>query len=569
MTQNLLDVTTFLNTNSDSTFKSASKEFTESFLNGKSFSDILTKSNDNYATSDFNQNMANSNNSLNDFKDSFNDNNKFETKEKVSDNNERRESDNNKTETKDSDENKETESKVDEKDETTAKKDADETKSKKDVKNDVVAKDDKNLLLKDDKEAKVLVDEVLTGKVEVEVENTVADTNSNANSLESLIKMYQVEEPVEKDAQIDAYYKSALDVTTVQTEQLEAAIENLKADELDVKVDLLDAKALDTKKAVTTDVINLAKNQNAKKVDKDAVLNQKGVEVKVATGEENVAQTDVMVKASEEVVNNLGKIDTTKSEKYDAKAIMRKAGLEESDLETLAVKLAEASTTGGESNTGAFTSQGNVQEDLAKMAVKGLENIESTSKSSEPFSNMVESAKNAQQPKHITMDKDILNQISAKMQAQNINGQQKITLMLTPESLGKVTIELVKGHSGIEAKLLTDNANVKELLEKNLDTLKTSFGNQGVNVNSVNVKVASVEEGSSDFSSFERNDFGGNEGNAQQQFSNSDSGNGGSNYEGYNGSRLSEGRAEMMPEDALEEVETVALDDSNGVDLEV
>ena len=69
-------------------------------------------------------------------------------------------------------------------------------------------------------------------------------------------------------------------------------------------------------------------------------------------------------------------------------------------------------------------------------------------------------------------------------------GMQKITIGLTPESLGKLVIEIAKGENGLSANILTDNAQAKELLYKNLDVLKNALQSQGVSVNNVNVKVA-------------------------------------------------------------------------------
>ena len=83
----------------------------------------------------------------------------------------------------------------------------------------------------------------------------------------------------------------------------------------------------------------------------------------------------------------------------------------------------------------------------------------------------------------------------------------KVTIVLRPESLGKISIELVNGKGGLTAQMTTDNPQVKEVLDKNLDGLKNSLGNQGVNVNNVSVKVTETQKQDNTFS-FDTNEQG-------------------------------------------------------------
>ena len=114
----------------------------------------------------------------------------------------------------------------------------------------------------------------------------------------------------------------------------------------------------------------------------------------------------------------------------------------------------------------------------------------------------------AMQAKEEAPEVNILDQIRAKFAANSQNGMQKITIGLTPESLGKLNIEITKGQNGISAQILADNPQAKEILDKNLDGLKSVLQSQGVNVNNVNVKVA--EAGRSSDSN--NNMFNGEEG---------------------------------------------------------
>lgn len=85
---------------------------------------------------------------------------------------------------------------------------------------------------------------------------------------------------------------------------------------------------------------------------------------------------------------------------------------------------------------------------------------------------------------------DIMSQIDKQLNLKTPqNGESKVTIILRPENLGKIELELVSTKEGLTAKMTTDNAQVKELLDKSLDNLRDTLGSQGVNVNNVTVKI--------------------------------------------------------------------------------
>lgn len=89
---------------------------------------------------------------------------------------------------------------------------------------------------------------------------------------------------------------------------------------------------------------------------------------------------------------------------------------------------------------------------------------------------------------------DILSQINNKLDGLKDEGTSKISIILRPENLGRINLELINSKEGLTAQITADSAHVKELLDKNLDSLKDTLGNQGVNVNNVSVKVAESQK---------------------------------------------------------------------------
>jgi len=115
------------------------------------------------------------------------------------------------------------------------------------------------------------------------------------------------------------------------------------------------------------------------------------------------------------------------------------------------------------------------------------------------FSKTIESI---QSPKEISKN-DILAQIHTKLTEAKDEGSTKVTIVLKPENLGKINLELINGKDGLIARMTAENVQVKELLEKNLEGLKNSLGAQGVQINEVNVKVENIEKQSNEMLNFE------------------------------------------------------------------
>ena len=98
------------------------------------------------------------------------------------------------------------------------------------------------------------------------------------------------------------------------------------------------------------------------------------------------------------------------------------------------------------------------------------------------------SAQNA----NITKD-DIIAQIHSKLQALNSTNNTKLTMVLNPESLGKVQVQLTNTDNGMVAEFSVASQHVKDLLDSNLTQLKDTLSAQGVHVNDVSVKVSHSE----------------------------------------------------------------------------
>lgn len=170
-----------------------------------------------------------------------------------------------------------------------------------------------------------------------------------------------------------------------------------------------------------------------------------------------------------------------------------------------------------------------------------------------------------QETKEISQS-DILAQINKQIDGLKDAGTTKVTIILRPENLGKISLELVNSKEGLTAKMTTENSQVKELLDKSLNSLKDTLGSQGVSVNNVSVKLNETQKQDTAFSF--------NEQTNQQQQQNSN------NHNQTNGSEFSfDKEMNSATEAETETVETsanigsessVSIDSSTGkVDYKV
>lgn len=130
---------------------------------------------------------------------------------------------------------------------------------------------------------------------------------------------------------------------------------------------------------------------------------------------------------------------------------------------------------------------------------------------------------------------NILNQIANKLENLN-DSQSKVNIVLRPENLGRLQLEIVSDKNGtISSNLTATNEDVKQLLEKSINELKNALNSQGVNVNNINVKVENTNQASNNglnyqhqnnenlnnsFNGEARNSFGNNDENQNLNYAN-------------------------------------------------
>lgn len=401
---------------------------------------------------------------------------------------------------------------------------------------DKISDDVKNVDVKnvDDKQIVDIKNVVITDDLKVDVKDVdnKADKKEETNNLainlqdvkenvENKVNVINVNEVVENKTQkveIKADVKTTPDKMTelkeeVQSAKAENAYETLssqneKSVKNDNKIDDKFAKT-NVQAEETMEIKDDTKGIEFVSQKQDKVVDKNDVQDKhLANAKEKIENVKIQVEDNVKVNVNNQVQDSAKVEK--ANETMNKAGLSTQTLREMNGKVT-AMETGNQ--TGAQFGETSQEMLMRDMLSQNATTQTTDAKTTVDFAQAMNKTTVTQQPQaqqntQEAQEVNILDQIRAKFAVSKQNGLQKITIGLTPESLGKVTVEIVKGQNGISAHLLADNPQAKEILDKNLDGLKSVLQSQGVNVNNVNVKVAEAGRSSDSNNNMFQNEDG-------------------------------------------------------------
>lgn len=220
---------------------------------------------------------------------------------------------------------------------------------------------------------------------------------------------------------------------------------------------------------------------------------------------DTTTSTTAQIKASDKVAAAAKEVAQTQSLDMSTKA-KESAMAKLQAIEGTDTTVVDSRTASDSKNNSSF-SQNNASEQIIKMSVENAP----TDKGSNiadfgvQFNKQAQTAAptNAQAPKDLSKA-DVMNQINNQLNELPKEGG-KVTIILKPESLGRIHLEIVNSHEGIVARMSTESQHVKEMLDKNMEALKSQLGAQGVNVNNIKVEVSN--QTSNNAMNFEREQF--------------------------------------------------------------
>jgi len=95
----------------------------------------------------------------------------------------------------------------------------------------------------------------------------------------------------------------------------------------------------------------------------------------------------------------------------------------------------------------------------------------------------------------------LLNQVSEKVNFAINRGESKVTIQLNPPELGKINVNLTMRNNQLQAVMVAESVQVKNILDLNMNQLKVALEGQNIEVDKVSVFVGNED---SNFASFLR-----------------------------------------------------------------
>ena len=233
------------------------------------------------------------------------------------------------------------------------------------------------------------------------------------------------------------------------------AQQQIVVSEKDFGVKIDNSKELNFKENSSEQEVSLFKN--CEKVEVELSENIQNETLAKTSEDDNLVQKDVELNIDEEILKDL-------------------------KIESIS---AESNTSNGEGLMQNQTPEEHVVKTLIQQDAEAFElNVE-----------QVQKTNNLQQPQAKTVEVNpsrIIDQISKHLET--LQNNSKVNIVLNPESLGKVNIQLLTSKEGLTAQFTVTTQEARDLLMKGLDGLKETLTSHGVGVDNVSVKIADSQK---------------------------------------------------------------------------
>ena len=292
--------------------------------------------------------------------------------------------------------------------------------------------------------------------------------------------------------QLIAFLKSAGDDTSSNTEETEVqdidGTETLDADEITKKLLNLEEEDDDKKK---DDGETEVQSEPEVETQTDDLTNNNidsFLEDFEVTTEEVQSNSETQTTSKEVSMNFSNMFDTAKEVSKETEQSLEDI-IDEDQLKELKIESIEAETS---DSTG--------EDDIMQNQTPEEQGVKAMLQADADFAEVKTDAKPAQTVQNTTKptsssevtSNKIIEQITKQMEGM-YNGS-KVNMVLNPESLGKVSIQLINTKEGLSAQFTVATQEARNLIMKGLDGLKDTLMSHGVSVDNVSVKINDAQE---------------------------------------------------------------------------
>lgn len=286
--------------------------------------------------------------------------------------------------------------------------------------------------------------------------------------------------------QLIAFLKSAGDDTSSNTEETE--VQDIDVTEVQ---DIDGTETLDADE-ITKKLLNLEEEDDDKKKDDGETEVKSEPEVETQTDDLTNNNIDSFLEdfevTTEEVQSNSETQTTSKEVSKETEQSLEDI-IDEDQLKELKIESIEAETS---DSTG--------EDDIMQNQTPEEQGVKTMLQADADFAEVKTEAKPAQTVQNTTKptsssevtSNKIIEQITKQMEGM-YNGS-KVNMVLNPESLGKVSIQLINTKEGLSAQFTVATQEARNLIMKGLDGLKDTLMSHGVSVDNVSVKINDAQK---------------------------------------------------------------------------
>ena len=163
--------------------------------------------------------------------------------------------------------------------------------------------------------------------------------------------------------------------------------------------------------------------------------------------------------------------------------------ISEEELKELNIESVEAETSGSNNNEADLMQHQSAEEQGVKAMIQGEADFSAEIKPA--MQTQAAQNTNAKAATAEISPSRIIEQITKQMEG---IGNSKVNIVLNPESLGKVSVQLINTKEGLSAQFTVATQEAKNLIMKGLDGLKDTLVSHGVSVDNVTVKLNDTQE---------------------------------------------------------------------------
>ena len=314
-------------------------------------------------------------------------------------------------------------------------------------------------------------------------EEKISTSDQLIESIENIISNTDIENSDETDTNTESESESETTTNQSGEELLDINNSNLLENITNTIQTIIPNSSISEKNNCDTSVETNSSNDETDN-DLDVTINGESLDITL----KNFGIDSSSDETTSSQITNLTKKDTSIKD-TDAEAL--EEIIDEDTLKDLKIESIEVETGDSSSNNSSDLMQNQTPEE---QGIKAMMNIDGD------FADIkVDTVKNTtnnqiskpSSPTEFGPSK-IIEQISKQLEG--LNNSSKVNIVLNPESLGKVSVQLINTKEGLSAQFTVATQDARNLIMKGLDGLKDTLMAHGVSVDNVTVKMNETQE---------------------------------------------------------------------------